>query len=502
MTNRNLLLSHSLWVLVILPLLIKTSSASDVCPRLEDLKYELFGTKTIYGDARKYIQQTDDDDLPKGFDDDSLAEEHKDLVKDDCRPLVFYFIGRHSARFPDGEDIDKYNSDLVELVNKLKASGNKCADNYKDLLEWRSKMQNKHDNLITDLGAREERDIARRFKKIYPEFFDTEKSDVDIGVTSKIRTAQTGVEFLREVDGLSLPSGCSESSLPTNDVDRPSYNLDEVRNAACYKNMIDIHEKPFLEFHKKCDKISGETKIKDPLVDRVKDPRNKKRIAHRVAKKLGLESDESDPPIDYHLLDSIYNTCKFENALKNDSVWCDLFEKKDIEALEYMDDVSTYIKGAYGPKARPKQSCPLVKDLIETFSEATRGSGRSRKSRFYFSHADPMKKLLATFGMFKDDDNFDESSIREFEKDLKAPKKRRWRSSVITPFSANMAFVLYRCEEPGKPVKHKILATVTEQPVKLGGCSDTDCNSEKFFATYDNLRDCDLENICASGPGR
>lgn len=474
-------------------------NGNDKCDSLSDLKYELFATKTTYSDAREYLRKIDDDDLPKSFDDDKLEKEHNELRKDGCKPLVFYFIGRHSARFPDAEDIEKYNKDLAELIVKLRSTSPKCQRKRSDFLRWKSKMQSKHDNLITDLGGREERDIARRFKRLYPEFFNTSQADIQIGVTGKIRTAQTGAEFLREVEGLNL-AACDERTTPTNDVDRKDYDLNKVVEAACYKYLTGKFEKPFLEFHKQCEKISGEAKIKDPRIDRVKNPNLKKRIADRVARKLGLDNGGSDPPVTSQVLDSIYNTCRFENALDNDSIWCDLFDKRDIEALEYIEDVSSYIKSAYGPSANPKQSCPLVKDLLDALNEGVEmkdPKNQRKKSYFYFSHADPMKKLLATFDMFRDDDNFSDSRISEFERELKVPKKRSWRTSVITPFSANMVFVLYRCQEsPDEVAKFKILAAVTEQPVKLGGCKDTDCNSQRFFNTYNNMHDCDLNRVC------
>jgi len=471
--------------------------ADESCGNLKKLDYEYFGTKTIYEDARKYLRRVDDDDLPKPFDDDSLAKEDKELREDDsCQPLVFYFIGRHTARFPDASDIEEYNKHLYELIEKIKTN-KACSSIRNEFLTWRSKMEPKHDNLITDLGGREERNIARRFKSIYPEFFDTKTADVKIGVTKKWRTAQTGAQFLQQVDGLEL-EGCNNSSLPTNDVDRPDYNLDKVLEARCYKKMIETYEKPFLEFHKICDDIRGGEKAKEPLVERVKSPQLKKRIADRVAKRLGLDYRGDNAPVTVPVLESIYNMCKFENAIKDDSVWCKLFDKKDVQALEYMEDVSSYIKSAYGPRANPKQSCPLVGDLLEAFHEATKMSNSDKKrSYFYFSHADPIKKLLATFGMFRDDQNFSESKIREFEQDLKVPKKRHWRSSVIVPFSANLAFIMYRCPKSNGQTKYKILATVTEQPVKLGGCKDTDCNAVKFFDTYDSMRSCDMMKICS-----
>jgi hypothetical protein len=486
----------------------------DKCHRLELPR--LFGTKTLYKDAREAIRRLDDH-LPKPFDDDSLEHEHKDLIKDGCSPVVLYFMGRHSARFPDGEDIEKYNKDLLELIKRMNstpasAPRGACRKMRQDFLRWTPVMQFKHDNLITEVGGAEEREIARRFKRLYPDFFDGQKADIKIGVTKKIRTAQTGSEFLKEVQGLNLPPSCQNT--PTNDPFQSGYNLDKVLEAACYKYLINEHEAPFLDFHKKCEEISGEEKIKDPLIDRVKDPKLKRRMANKIARKLGLRFGPSgEPPLSVDTLDSIWNMCKFEVAMRNDSIWCSLFDKRQIEILEYIEDVNTYIKSAYGPKANVRQSCPVVSNLVESFQDAIRerqadgaagagerSGGPRKRAYFYFSHADPIKKLIAAFGMFKDDDSFTPVKITDFESRFRVPRRRRWRSSLISPFSANLAFVLYQCPKSSrssdKQDKFKVLASVTEQPVKLGGCKDTDCNIVRFMEAYEGMRNCDLNKIC------
>lgn len=472
--------------------------ADDKCKKLKNLDYQRYGTKTMYRTARQYLDKADEKHLPKSFDDDTLEEEHKDLAKDSCMPVVFYFIGRHAARFPDGEDIELYNKKLSELKEILKKQtiDNKCPKRLEAFLNWTTKMEPKHDNLITELGAQDQQAIAKRFKKIYPEFFNTDKTDVKIGVTNKIRTAQTGMEFLKEVDGLRLEN-CDKASLPTHDLDDPRYDLDRILQNACYKAMMDKYNMPVLEFHKQCDKINGKEKVKIPLLERVKDPSVVKDIAERVTKKLGLSEDK---PIDAEMLDTIFDMCKFENGFKNYSVWCSLFEKKDIQLFEYIEDFDDYIKDAYGSQTTGKQACPMVKDLVDAFQDGTKLTGaqnEKRKAYYYFSHAGAMKKLLAAFDIFQDADSYSVSRAEDLIKKGKVDDDREWQSSLIAPFSANMAFVLYRCQKQGKPVAHKILATVTEQPVKLGRCSDTACSSRKFFETYNSMRDCDMNRICA-----
>lgn len=466
------------------------------CPLLDkELKYEFHGTKTIYTDAYNYLNSKDD--LSGSFDDDTLEEEHKDLVKDGCKPVVFYFVGRHSARFPDAEDIEEHNKNLKNLQAKLRfiESSLQCPKRYKGFFDWQPKMTPQHDNLITDLGGDEQRDIAKRFKKIYPEFFDSSKADLKIGVTGKIRTAQTAVEFLQEVKGWEIDESCRRNVIPSNDLEEPGYNLNKIINNGCYKKLMSQNLMPELSFHDQCEALVGK-KPKNSIVEKIKDPKVLKAITDKIAEQLQLPAGS----ITDKVFDSIYSTCKFENALKNDSIWCTLFEKSDIKSFEYIEDVKSYINDAYGPNANVQQACPLVSDLINSFKNGMELSGKDgekRKAHFYFSHAGAMKKFLATFSIFEDKKSFTDAQVTEFINTLKAPSHRKYRSSLIVPFSANMAFILYRCQKQGKSeIKHKMLATVTEHPVKLGGCKDTDCNFGKFLETYQRMENCDLKQVC------
>lgn len=460
--------------------------------------HRLLGSKTLYCDARQFV------DLlrgrPNSFDDDSLEGRHFKLLSANCEPIVFFFFSRHSARFPEGNDADVYNKHMIQIQDALRQHVNTSSspDKVAELLNWKPKMQLEHESLITHAGSLEQQDIARRFKKLYPEFFNAKRSDVRLGVTTYLRTAQTAVEFLKEVDDLDLGPDCA-NSFPIHDLDHQQYSSDGLRSHPCYEELMSKYVKRELSFDEECKAISGIKKFKYPLVERARNPKVVQGIIDNISSRLGFTKLNS--PIDIVILNDMYDNCRFETALLEDSIWCKLFTEDELKVLEYIEDVNTYIKGAYGHEARPKQSCPVVKDLLETFLSATEeigDAGPKKRSVFYFSHATPMKKMLAAFGLFEDSESFSEAAISEFERHLKVPENRNWRISGICPFSANMAFILYRCQVPGTDlVEHKVLSTVTEQPVHLSGCKETVCDSRTFFTQYDSFRDCDLKKICA-----
>merc|ERR1712107_685236 len=99
-----------------------------------------------------------------------------------------------------------------------------------------------------------------------------------------------------------------------------------------------------------------------------------------------------------------------------------------LEVMEYREDLDYYWVDGPGYPVTAAQSCPLMKDLLETFS-----AGQTRKGTFYFSHSGAILKFLAFLGLFKDtepllSDNFD-----------KMRDQREWRTSKIGPLLATFS---------------------------------------------------------------
>lgn len=104
---------------------------------------------------------------------------------------------------------------------------------------------------------------------------------------------------------------------------------------------------------------------------------------------------------------------------------------------------------------------------------------------FRFSHSGLLLKVYARMGLFQDAtppraDNFRQQS------------SRKWRSSLIDPFTANLALVLFKCRDG-----YKMLAYIQEKEVILPGCDDYLCPMEIVLAKYAPLADsCDIAEIC------
>lgn len=475
------------------------------CTPIKPLAVKYLASKTVYEDARKLREQMDQ---TRAFWSLGLSKTKRSSLerldknlrqKEGCTPKMFYFIGRHSARFPSEQDIIDYSGDVAKLVEAIQTKS-RCPEQVEAYINWRSQMQPEHDNLITGLGAREERDIARRFKHLYPEFFNVNSSLVEIGVTPAIRTAQTAFEFMQEVDGFVLPDyrGDDEAQklLRNPSFNYTEYDQPDVRRYHSFRHIIANHQAPFLDFHKQCLAFSGKKGKRDKYLELIKDPELKQTMANKIEQKLGLDKNTISCATVY----SIYSICKYENAMQIPSIWCDLFDERDIEILEYIADASSYKKFAYGPMAKSKQAYPAIVDLMGAVKRTIKDQDdKLAKSYFHFTHATPLYKLLASFELFRDDESYSEAAITRFHEKLQIPRNRKWRTSALCPFSANLAFTVYQCQKSSKQqVKHKIVASVTERPVKLGGCKDIACDAELFLQNYASMQNYDMAKICGS----
>ena len=81
---------------------------------------------------------------------------------------------------------------------------------------------------------------------------------------------------------------------------------------------------------------------------------------------------------------------------------------------------------------------------------------------------------------------------------------RQFRTSHIAPYSANVAFVLYACDDDNDADNDKrafmLQLFVNEKPVMIPGCEDLLCTYQNVRQKYSRLIEtCDIANICFSG---
>ncbi|KAI4893557.1 hypothetical protein NFI96_021356, partial [Prochilodus magdalenae] len=114
-----------------------------------------------------------------------------------------------------------------------------------------------------------------------------------------------------------------------------------------------------------------------------------------------------------------------------------------IKVLEYKNDLKQYWKRGYGHDINRKSSCSLFHDLFRRLDQASydyRFGEVTKAVSIQVGHAETLLPLISLMGFFRDEtpltaQNFSQQSNRKF------------RTSRIVPYAANLLFVLYECSD-------------------------------------------------------
>jgi multiple inositol-polyphosphate phosphatase/2,3-bisphosphoglycerate 3-phosphatase len=144
-----------------------------------------------------------------------------------------------------------------------------------------------------------------------------------------------------------------------------------------------------------------------------------------------------------------------------------------------------------------KQACPLIGDLLDKVQSMI-NNNQEKKTFLHFTHAGVMKRLYSGLGLFSD---LKSNNNLKYDESICLNDEREWKSSLISPFSANFAAVLHKCDhkdtnEDQNNAKFKLLTLVQENPVIINGCDSALCSVDKFMNTYQTMSSCDLSEIC------
>ncbi|RWS25406.1 Multiple inositol polyphosphate phosphatase-like protein [Leptotrombidium deliense] len=340
-------------------------------------------------------------------------------------------------------------------------------------------MKLEDENDVTESGEKETIATAAKYRQLFPNLLDPQKSNIEVGVTTKIRTNQTADAFIK---GVQKYSGCQSDE----DIDSEWDDEEQVYNWKPEKI-----EKDFLLFHSMCKEKIKQKSGKLPKFKTLKDFRKSElmtKIGEAVKMRLGLQRE-----IDFSIIDALVKTCAYEYATYNDSPWCALFTNTELQVMEYYYDLKDYLEDAYGSTTYAS-SCLLFKDLLQKLNNSL-SEPKKRNSYLYFSHAGALKRLWATLGLFSDQRLL---LSTEPHRDFCDRRNRMWRTSLNTPFGAHLAIILYKCrQEKSDQLTFKLLTTVNTAPVTVKGCDGPVCDISQFQREYEPFaNECDLDTLC------
>ena len=252
------------------------------------------------------------------------------------------------------------------------------------------------------------------------------------------------------------------------------------------------------DFHSICEQLLDEQGVslnKPPQYSKLLKSEAMKSLLHSVSRRLGLDRNVSSSE-----MKQMFKGCAFGHAIHSDSSWCSVFSKQELRLIELLEDVDDYFGDSYGREVNQKAPCSVARDLVQRIHSIV-GHGSEAKARTFlrFSHAGAIKQLISYFGLFDQLNTDLPSPSSSCESDKWDSRSQDWRSSLISPFSANIQFILYNCSSSGNSgsgIDYRLLSLLQESPVTVRGCDSELCPLDQFLARYRSAEQCNLKKIC------
>uniref|UniRef100_A0A8B9HM78 3'-phosphoadenosine 5'-phosphosulfate synthase 2b n=1 Tax=Astyanax mexicanus TaxID=7994 RepID=A0A8B9HM78_ASTMX len=198
-----------------------------------------------------------------------------------------------------------------------------------------------------------------------------------------------------------------------------------------------------MRFFDQCKKFvetveNNKTALKE--VEIFKSSKEMHEVRMRMANRLKIPYSE----ITSEMVEAAFFLCAYEFAIKSENTaWCNLLDETDAEVIEYKNDLKQYWKRGYGHEINSKSSCALFHDLFRRLDQASydyRFGEVTKAVTIQVGHAETLLPLLSLMGFFRDEtpltaENFSQQHGRKF------------RTSGIVPYAANLLFVLYECSD-------------------------------------------------------
>ena len=396
---------------------------------------------------------------------------------ENCKPKYIDMLVRHGTRHPSKKDVKKIDA-MLSVVNAFFYERQFL---YRDLkLPWRNEFFVENDKILTKIGKEEMKNLSARMKNRLPELFINSPELYSFYSTDTTRTIESASAFVSGLYG-----DHSNISIVSVKKDK-DHLLRFFDQCPLYKTKVSDNKTAL--YHTK--RFREGTEMNDVL--------------KKVVLKLGLTAEQQRHLKPKHLT-AMYIACSFEVAVfDRHNTWCELFDSDDFEVLEYLYDLKHYWKRAYGYTINYRMSCTLFADIVKNILNAVNLESRTepiageknhtkKLGVFRFAHAETLQPLYALLGLFKDKEELRADNFAKHN-------SRKYRTSFVVPFGANIAFVIYSCDSS----QHKntldnfqLQVYVGEKLIQLPCGDEISCPLVDFLNIYSKHIDrCVLSEIC------
>lgn len=378
-----------------------------------------------------------------------------------CQALHMVAVIRHGTRYPTKKNIQRMMR-LHELLLNTAPNSSQWLTDIKT--NWKMWYTEDMDGKLVEKGRDDLRNLAVRLSKAFPTLVSEEN----------LRAVR--MRFIT-----SSKHRCVESIEAFQEGLLHHWNLQGLG----FKHYINDS---LMRFFDKCQRFvedvdQNKTALRE--VELFKSSMEMDGVQKRMASRLQIPQNLITPD----LVEAAFFLCSYELAIKSEnSLWCNLLDEQDALVLEYKNDLKQYWKRGYGHDINRKSSCLLFQDIFKRLDQALyehRLGELTQAVTVQVGHAETLLPLLSLMGLFKDETPL-------MAENFARQHSRKFRSSQIVPYAANMLFVLYECVDG-----IRLQFFLNEKPMAL---PDIDHMAPLYSTVKDHYSDllggCDFTKEC------
>ncbi|GAM28312.1 hypothetical protein SAMD00019534_114880 [Acytostelium subglobosum LB1] len=362
-------------------------------------------------------------------------------------------LARHGSRNPVASNI----ASLETLSTTLQPYAANITEQYQWILNWTVPYPVDEAGLLILQGQYEHYNISKRFLQRQPGYFQPYQPFIyDLSATCVSRTGISGGSFmygLFENVGQLGPQRFQPVFIDIQSCDQDNL-LRFFDTCQSYNTLIDLGDINDNEVAKYNNLTFGT-------------------VSNNIATKLGLQNI-MDPT--NKLVSNMYQACSYDLSIFNiTDRWCSLFSEEDILTLEYSQDLSNYWMKSYGYLNNYIIASSLFQDMISGLDQyIANPTANNATNAMRFAHAETVIPFVTLLGLYQDPFKLTANLTAQ------QISNRLWRSSIISPYAANIAFYLFNCGDD----QYKIRVDHNEVGVLIPGCDDLYCNYTLFKSLF------------------
>ncbi|KAL3674773.1 hypothetical protein V7S43_000702 [Phytophthora oleae] len=361
-----------------------------------------------------------------------------DILEESCSPVQLNFAIRHGTRNPTIKDITRINNTHLRLLEARRGGPMTWVDSW-------TNHPRETEAWLAELGVRELIGIGQRLRarlSSLPVNYDANKFVFDH--TWKIRTKQSAEAFaFGFFDGLqpvfyhSAPAGEDEI-------------LRFYDNCPVFELQIDSNKSSTIEHSKYRDSEQMH-----------------KNLANFQKLSGFSEATQKD-------MEAAYAACAFDVAVRDVfNQWCSFFDDEMLLSMDYFQDLKHFYRKSHGHPLSYEIAAPLLRDIFRSMK--LRVDGKSDvEGYFRFAHAETILPLASLLNIsYFDRHASDREGHFRADTPLELALQRKFKSSELAPFAANIGFVLYECSAHGDKQTgptYKVKALLNEREVVFHEC--------------------------------